>query len=252
MGVLGASQGSSCPPQVLGSRGAVAPFTLEGAGPAAGTWGQTCTCSFWVCDRCSTFLLKYPESCQASASPRLRAGRAGNGLGWLLLFCELRTLVLGKEVTCPGTTVAGKGRHWGPVSSDWNWPWALSIWKDSSNPKGLNQKRVERSQRSSKQNWSSFLVPETTIGQSAFGGRGRQGGGSWFGLSDLPWRVVTVPWELKEVMLGWVRGSQRDSTPDKPRFRSDREVWLLSCFLGSWWVHILDLRRGWKGGPHHQ
>lgn len=23
-------------------------------------------------------------------------------------------------------------------------------------------------------------------------------------MSDLPWRVVTVPWELKEVMLGWV------------------------------------------------
>lgn len=25
-----------------------------------------------------------------------------------------------------------------------------------------------------------------------------------------------------------------------------REVGLLLCFLGSWWVYILDLRTGWK------
>lgn len=34
-------------------------------------------------------------------------------------------------------------------------------------------------------------------------------------MSDLPWRVVTVPWELKEVMLGWVseRVSSLKETP---------------------------------------
>jgi len=45
--------------------------------------------------------------------------------------------------------------------------------------------------------------------------------------------------------LGELEGL-KETTPDKPRFRPDQEIWLLSCFLGSWWVHTLDLRRGWK------
>lgn len=68
--------------------------------------------------------------------------------------------------------------------------------------------------------------------------------GPRFGLSDLPWRVVMVPWGLREA--GCSRGPQGDSTPDKPCFRPDWEIWLLSYLLGSWRVQILDPRMSWK------
>ena len=73
---------------------------------------------FLLCLRqISTFLLKYPESCQASASPQAVCRVARE---WLLLFQELRTLVPGEGHYLPGTTVAREGRHQGPVSSDWD------------------------------------------------------------------------------------------------------------------------------------
>ena len=48
-----------------------------------------------ACNRCSTFLLKHPKSCQASASPGLCVGGKGKELEWLLLFCGRRELTPG-------------------------------------------------------------------------------------------------------------------------------------------------------------
>lgn len=75
-------------------------------------------------------------------------------------------------------------------------------------------------------------------------GDSKGGGGPRFGLLDVPWRVVMAPWGLREA--GCPRGLQGGSSPDKPCFRPDQEIWLRSCFLGSWWVPILDLRMGRK------
>lgn len=79
------------------------------------------------------------------------------------------------------------------------------------------------------------------------------GGGSPFDLSGLPWRVGRVPLgtEGGAVGVGELQGYPSDlkETPFPTNLASGltREVWLRPCFLGSWWVYILDLRTGWQG-----
>ena len=82
-------------------------------------------------------------------------------------------------------------------------------------------------------------------------GGGGEGGGSPFGLSDLPWRVVPLGTEEGDVGLGELEGHpsgpEETPLPISLALGLIQGVWLLLCFLGSWWAHMLNLRMGWKG-----
>lgn len=98
--------------QVLGSRRRDGP-PHSGAGqePAGDTGqrrGTRCLCAY---NRGSTFLLKYPESCQASASPGGVAGKEREGAG--IVIAPLRSEGTEEGNSFRWATVAGQGRRWG-------------------------------------------------------------------------------------------------------------------------------------------
>lgn len=101
VGVLSAAGRGSCWP---GAGEHLSPsHSGVGQEPADGHMTSEGTGSLRACNRGSTFLLKYPESCQASL-PLAMWGRGG--LGWSLSLCGLRSEE-GNGLS--GTTVVGGG-----------------------------------------------------------------------------------------------------------------------------------------------